>query len=100
MTRQRLPSKQTLAVLAALAESPSEWRHGYDLMAQTGLASGTLYPLLMRLCDQGLLETQWAPSPLRGRPPRHAYRLTAPGLARAAALTQKNGAIIDRGLPA
>jgi DNA-binding PadR family transcriptional regulator len=40
--------------------------------------SGTLYPILMRLSDRGLLESKWQPSP-EGRPLRHLYRLTAEG---------------------
>lgn len=70
-------------------------------MEQTGLASGTLYPMLMRLCDQGLLEAKWVPSPLPGRPPRHAYRLTAAGLSLAADAAQGDvsEAGISRGLP-
>lgn len=50
-------------------------------MERTGIASGTLYPMLIRLCDQGNLEARWVPSPHEGRPPRHAYRLTPSGLA-------------------
>jgi DNA-binding PadR family transcriptional regulator len=67
-------------VLDALAARASAWRHGYELLQETGLASGTLYPLLVRLHDAGLLEAEWRPSPTPGRPPRHAYRLTAKGL--------------------
>ena len=33
-------SAQTLSVLAALCEQPSQWRHGYALVGQTGLTSG------------------------------------------------------------
>jgi DNA-binding PadR family transcriptional regulator len=85
-------SAQTRRVLAALAAQPREWRHGYDLSKETGLASGTLYPLLIRLSDQGLLEAEWRPSPQLGRPPRHAYRLTASGVALAAEQAQPSGA--------
>ncbi|MEA3015476.1 MAG: PadR family transcriptional regulator, regulatory protein PadR [Sphingomonadales bacterium] len=60
---------------------PLEWRYGYDMMKETGLGSGTLYPLLMRMSDQGLVETEWRPPERPGRPARHAYRLTAAGLA-------------------
>ena len=66
---------------------PSEWKYGYDLSKQTGLQSGTLYPLLIRLADQGLLETAWKPSEIAGRPPRHVYRLTAEGITAARELT-------------
>lgn len=74
-------SAQTRAVLAALLNHPSAWRHGYDLSRETGLKSGTLYPLLIRLADQGVLESEWRPSLTPGRPPRHAYRLTRKGAA-------------------
>jgi PadR family transcriptional regulator PadR len=60
--------------------------------------SGTLYPLLMRLNEQGLLEARWQDAKRPGLPPRHVYRLTARGLAlaheqaREAALRGRAGA--------
>jgi len=59
---------------------PRSWQYGYGLSKLTGLTSGTLYPLLMRLDDQGLLESCWLEPERAGRPPRHAYRLTTTGL--------------------
>lgn len=52
-------------------------------MKETGLSSGTLYPLLMRMTDQGLVEAEWREPAQPGRPARHAYRLTAAGFAMA-----------------
>ncbi|MFL5295157.1 MAG: PadR family transcriptional regulator [Phenylobacterium sp.] len=86
MARQRAPSPQTVRVLEALAAQPQAWRYGYDLLKETGLKPGTLYPLLIRLDGQGLLEAEWRPSLQAGRPPRHAYRLTGKGLSVAAAI--------------
>lgn len=80
MSRRPNISKQTLAALAAFLSQPHAWRYGYDLARETGLSSGTLYPLLIRLHDQGFLEAEWRPSVKAGRPPRHAYRLTASGI--------------------
>jgi len=79
----RIPhtSPQTLALFEALLADPQRWRYGYDLSKQTTLASGTLYPILMRLTEQKLLETEWEPSDEPGRPPRHIYRLTTDGAA-------------------
>jgi DNA-binding PadR family transcriptional regulator len=79
--RQRKPSPQTLLVLQALLIRPADWRHGYDLTKQIGVKAGTLYPVLMRLTDQGLLESEWHEPGRLGAPPRHAYRLTHTGLA-------------------
>jgi len=72
-------SRQTLDLLEALLLQPSHWRHGYALSQSTGLASGTLYPILMRLEKSGWLETRWEETPVAGRPPRHLYRLTGNG---------------------
>ena len=85
MPRNRRPSKQMLLLLEALSTQAQEWRHGYDLMKETGLLSGTLYPLLMRMTDQGLVEAEWREPAQPGRPARHAYRLTAAGIALARA---------------
>lgn len=63
-----------------MAGRPLEWRHGYEIMKLTGIKSGTLYPMLIRLHEQGHLETRWVPAVIEGRPPRHAYRLTPSGL--------------------
>jgi PadR family transcriptional regulator, regulatory protein PadR len=86
MTRSRRPSAQTISVLLALAKQPTTWRYGYDLCQQLGLKAGSMYPILMRLTDRGLLETAWETDPPRGRPPRHLYRLTGPGVDLAAEL--------------
>ena len=80
MLRRRQPSKQMLAILEALSARPREWRHGYEIMKETGLLSGSLYPLLMRMTDRGLVEAEWRPPSQPGRPARHAYRLTPAGL--------------------
>jgi len=80
VTRLRRLSPQTIAVLLALAEAPASWRYGYELGRQVGLAAGSMYPILMRLADRGLLETAWETDPPPGRPPRHLYRLTGSGL--------------------
>lgn len=63
-----------------MSQQPRTWQYGYELSKQTGIKSGTLYPLLIRLSDQGLLESQWQEPERPGKPPRHAYRLTANGL--------------------
>ena len=84
MTSRPEFSPQTLLVLAALYDQPAQWQHGYALASKTGLKSGTLYPILIRLADRGLVEACWQEEPVPGRPRRHLYRLTADGLARAA----------------
>ena len=86
MTRTRRPSAQTAAVLLNLADQPIEWRYGYELCQELEIKAGSMYPILIRLADRGLLETSWETETPSGRPPRHLYRLTASGLALAATL--------------
>jgi PadR family transcriptional regulator PadR len=81
----RSPSSQTVRVLGALAADPTVWRYGYELGAEIGLRSGSLYPILARLADRALLDATWETDPRGGRPPRHLYRLTSEGVAYAAA---------------
>lgn len=92
MQRVRKPSKQMIRLIAALCDGGRHWRHGYELMKATELASGTLYPLLMRMTEQGLVEAEWAAPEKPGRPARHLYRLTAAGLV-AAQLASENDAL-------
>jgi DNA-binding PadR family transcriptional regulator len=78
-------SAQTLLVLAALCAEPREWLHGYGIAGDTGLKSGSLYPILIRLAERGLVEARWEDGQPAGRPRRHLYRLTPEGLASATA---------------
>ena len=77
-------SRQTLSVMGVLSAEPPCWWHGYRMAEATGLTSGTLYPILMRLAGQGLVEACWEHEQPADRPRRHLYRLTPDGLARAA----------------
>ena len=78
MAAPRITS-QTLKVLAAVhAEQRAS---GAEIAKQSGLASGTLYPILLRLEAAGWLQSEWEfgdPSTL-GRPRRRYYTLTAEG---------------------
>lgn len=76
----RRMSPQTLDVLGALAADPARWRHGYDLGQEVGLKAGSLYPILIRLDERGLLESTWEVDPPHGRPARHMYRISREGL--------------------
>ena|SRR5277367_3576366 len=72
-------SPQTLLALDAFVKAPKDWKYGYDISRNTGLKSGTLYPILMRLAERKLLETSWETGEI-GKPPRHLYRLTPEGM--------------------
>jgi DNA-binding PadR family transcriptional regulator len=97
MTRERRRSPQTVAVLLALAVAPQRWRYGYELGAEVGLTAGSLYPILIRLTDQGLLQAEWEPDPAPGRPARHLYRLTPAGIAVAAEASATMQIVSDSG---
>jgi PadR family transcriptional regulator, regulatory protein PadR len=67
-------------VLRAFLEDASAPRYGYDLMKAARLPSGTLYPMLARLEDEGLLTSQWETPAEDGQRPRKYYRLTGEGV--------------------
>ncbi|MGH8201666.1 MAG: PadR family transcriptional regulator [Steroidobacteraceae bacterium] len=100
MERNRKPSAHTLRVLEALLKRARDWHYGYELSQITGLKSGTLYPILMRLCDRDLLDSDWQPAALAGRPPRHVYRLTAAGAAFARGALSHSSTSLQPHLPA
>lgn len=91
MLRNRPPSRQTRAVLAVFLQAPRSWRHGYELAKLSGLSSGTLYPLLIRLHERQLLDARWEEPERPGRPARHAYRLSSQGVALATSLQRSAG---------
>jgi len=91
-------SPQTALVLTEFLRGPKEWKYGYDISRSTGLKSGTLYPILMRLADLSLLDTAWETTET-GRPPRHMYKLTADGLRYARTQATAEGAQIRNAQP-
>jgi DNA-binding PadR family transcriptional regulator len=80
MPRRANTSPQTVRVLTQLLTRRNIWHYGYALARETGLPSGTLYPILIRLAEQGWLETKWTEPDRPGLPPRHTYRLTGVGV--------------------
>jgi PadR family transcriptional regulator, regulatory protein PadR len=98
MARKPNTSVQTRQLLSAMLRQPRTWQYGYEISKQTGLKSGTLYPLLMRLSDQGLLDSQWQDPERPGKPPRHAYKLTSSGLALARDMAVETRSTIRRKL--
>jgi PadR family transcriptional regulator len=80
-------SAPTLKVLGALLSNPRDELSGAEIARLTKLASGTLYPILLRLEDAGWLDSHWEdgdPHEL-GRPRRRFYRVTGLGERRAKA---------------
>ena len=92
MSRTRALSPHARLVLTALLDAGDKWSHGYELAQLANVKSGTLYPLLIRLEAQGYLEAEWQQPTEGGRPPRHAYRLTASGVQLARANPPGQGA--------
>ena len=65
-------------VLKTFLEDPSRPRYGFELMRLTGLASGSLYPMLARLEEAGWLSRgkEDIDPHTEGRPPRLNYTIT------------------------
>jgi DNA-binding PadR family transcriptional regulator len=75
-------TREVIKVFAALMSAGSDGElPGSEISRATTLASGTLYPILLRLEKAGWLASRWEegdPSVL-GRPRRRFYRITATG---------------------
>ena len=74
------PGYATLAVLKALA---CGYRHGFDIIDVTGLAGGTVYPVLGKLEDAGCVRSAWEDvrvAQAEKRPPRRYYELRDAGV--------------------
>ena len=64
-------------VLRVFMTDPTAQHYGYDLMKAAKLPSGTLYPMLARLQQEGLVDSEWEAQrrTAGGRPPRKYYQL-------------------------
>jgi PadR family transcriptional regulator, regulatory protein PadR len=67
--------------------APDQDHYGLDLMRVTGRQSGTIYPLLARLEERGLVTSSWEMSDEPG-PRRRLYRLTEAGTQKARELKE------------
>ena len=79
---------QTLKVLGAIVSCPQDEVSGAEIARVTKLASGTLYPILLRLEQARWLESRWEVGDphVMGRPRRRLYRISASGACRARAV--------------
>jgi DNA-binding PadR family transcriptional regulator len=69
-----------ICVLQAIADG---YQYGFDVIDQTGLPSGTVYPALSRLERDGFVKSAWEnerDAHADGRPARRYYKLTAHGV--------------------
>ena len=69
----------TVLVLEALARG---YHYGFDIIDATNLPSGTVYPILRRFENEGLVTSDWEEQGIatrEQRPPRRYYALTVDG---------------------
>lgn len=79
--REQKLSLGTVLVLHSLARGLS---YGFDIMEETGLASGTIYPALEKLERLGYATSRWEDPEIAQRdkrPPRRYYEITDDGWA-------------------
>ena len=88
-----------VSVLQAIANG---YQYGFDVIDQTGLPSGTVYPALTRLERDGLVRSAWENEQQahgEGRPARRYYKLTAPGVRALAEATSYYRALLPAAKP-
>jgi PadR family transcriptional regulator PadR len=97
--KARSLSYAATAVLDAVAQGH---QYGFDVIALTGLASGTVYPALRRLEDAGYVESRWEDHRVAQRevrPVRKYYEVTESGEAALAAALLRYRALGRRRRP-
>src|SRR5436190_2100431 len=88
-----------VGVLRAIADG---YQYGFDVIDQTQLPSGTVYPALSRLERDGLLTSAWEDEQdahTEGRPARRYYKLTAPGVMALSEATAFYRSLLPAGKP-
>ena len=73
----------SITAVAVLQAIVGGYQYGFDIIDQTGLPSGTVYPALGKLDRDGLVKSAWESeheAHADGRPARRYYKLTAPGV--------------------
>jgi len=75
-------SNTALQVLNALSTNPAGRYSGAEISSALGVASGTLYPMLIRFEKNGLVESEWEATSASelGRPRRRYYWITGAGI--------------------
>jgi DNA-binding PadR family transcriptional regulator len=76
------PAKLSLAAGLILQTLDNGCSYGFDVMEETGLPSGTVYPALRRMEKEGLIASQWEAEKkalAEQRPARKYYRVTRAG---------------------
>ncbi|MGH3694962.1 MAG: PadR family transcriptional regulator [Pseudonocardiaceae bacterium] len=76
------PTLQTLQVLRALLDDPSGEHYGLEISKESGLPTGSIYPILARMEVSGLVTSAWEDinEVAAKRRRRRYYRLTSDGL--------------------
>lgn len=71
-----------LKVLSIFYNDPKQGFAGSDICAKSKLKSGTVYPLLIRLEENGWLESNWekVDPKIIGRPKKRLYKVTKHGM--------------------
>ena len=94
--------RMTHATAMILQALEAGHRYGFEIIDAVGVRSGTVYPVLRRLEEQGLVRSRWEDVTVardESRPPRKYYELTdaaAPMLERARDRFPYTGTIPDR----
>ena len=98
---QRVTQPTVLVLQSLLAQPGRKW-YGLELCRATGLPSGTLYPIIARLEQEGWLASEWENPHLhegQGRPRRRYYWMTGAGAAEAPTLLERQTRRVPTGQP-
>lgn len=93
MGKKKKLSLGSVLVLHALAKGRV---YGFDIMMETSLSGGTIYPALDRLENLGFVVSDWEDVQVareEKRPPRRNYHITPEGARELQAALERHGAL-------
>jgi PadR family transcriptional regulator PadR len=100
VTKKKALSLGTVMVLHAIARG---FQYGFDIMEETGLTSGTIYPALDRLEGLGFARSEWEEASIahrEKRPARRYFRITRDGQEALAVALERYRSLAPVDLPA
>jgi PadR family transcriptional regulator, regulatory protein PadR len=97
--KRRRITDETAAVLALFLSDVARSLYGLEIIKETGISSGSLYPILLRLEARGVIDGVWEQidESTEGRRRRRYHRITPDGVVFAReALVEWSGVVDER----
>jgi PadR family transcriptional regulator PadR len=96
--KPRRITDETAAVLSLFVDQPQRSLYGLEIITETSIPSGSLYPILLRLEARGVIDGVWEEidEAAAGRRRRRYHRITSDGIAYASSALEEWRAVMEQ----